>query len=167
MNEEFQELLKQNEISNIENPTESDIKKIFEQLPLLELKANNELDKTMIQEYYKYVATILPNVLKTVNDLASQNLGKEVINSFNKRIDALNKRYEIEKDPEELKRIQQEISNIFDRIEKVSDKQTTFLKQLAFGAMGTIAILGGIAIGIKNKEAGKKIVEEGIKVIKG
>jgi hypothetical protein len=65
----------------------------------------------MIQEYYKFAAGVLPSTLKTLNDLASQNLGKDVINSFNKRIDALNKRFETEQDTEVLKIIQQEISD--------------------------------------------------------
>jgi hypothetical protein len=167
VNEEFQELLKEKGISNLDNPTESDIKKTIALLPLLELKADTELDKTMIQEYYKFVAGVLPSMLTTVKDLAAQNLGKEVINSFNKRIDALNKKFDTEKDPEVLKMIQQEISSIFDRIEKESDKQRNWLTKLAFGIMGTVVLLGGIAIGIKNKEAGRKIVETGIKVIKG
>lgn len=165
---EFKELLKQQGISNLENPTEVDIKKISELSRLLEQKVNNsELDETIIQEYYKFAAGVLPSTLKTLNDLASQNLGKDVINSFNKRIDALNKRFESEKDPDVLKIIQQEISDLYDRIQNESDKQRTWIKQLAFGAMGSIVVLGGIAIGVKNKEAGKKIVEEGLKVIKG
>ncbi|WP_286230453.1 hypothetical protein [Neobacillus mesonae] len=168
MNEEFKELLKQQGISNPENPTEDDIKKIAELLRLLEQKVNNnELDETMIQEYYKFAAGILPSTLKTLNDLASQNLGKDVINSFNKRIDALNKRFETEQNTEVLKIIQQEISDLYNRIQNESDKQRTWLKQIAFGAMGAGVILGGIAISVKNKEAGKKIVEEGLKVIKG
>jgi len=137
VNEEFQKSLKQNGINNTENPTESDMK--------------------------KYVAMALPYLLSTVKDLAAQNLGKYAIRSYNKRIDALNKRYETEKDPEELKRIWQETSEIYDRIEKESDKQRDWLTKIVFG-VGTAVVLG---FGIKNKEAGKKIVEEGIKVIKG
>ncbi|WP_070121702.1 hypothetical protein [Bacillus marinisedimentorum] len=165
MNEEFKELLNQEGISDLENPTEADIKKIAELLP--ELEVNEKLDKTIIQEYYKFVAGVLPNILKTVNDLASKNLGKDVINSFNKRIDTLNKRYETEKDTEILRLIQQEISSIYDRIEKESDKQRAWITKLALGTMGTVVILGGVMVGVKNKDAGKKIVEEGMKVIKG
>jgi hypothetical protein len=161
--EEFKELLNQEGISDLENPTESDIKKLMELLPKLEV---NAIDETTIQEYYKFLAGVLPNTLKTVNDLASKNLGKDVINSFNKRLDALNKRYETEKDTEVLKLIQQEISTIFGRIEKESDKQRAWIKSLAFGAMGTVVVLGGIVVGVKNREAGKKIIEEGMKVIK-
>ncbi|WP_336883760.1 hypothetical protein [Priestia koreensis] len=168
MKENFKELLKQQGISNLENPTEADIKKISELLQILELKINNnELDETIIEEYYKYATVVLPGTLKTLNDLAAQNLGKDVINSFNKRIDALNKRFETEPDPEVLKLIQIEISDLYDRIQNESDKQRAWLKQLAFGVMGGAVILGGIAISVKNKEAGRKIVEEGLKVIKG
>ncbi|WP_226655864.1 hypothetical protein [Pseudalkalibacillus hwajinpoensis] len=168
MKEDFKELLKQQGISNLDKPTEADIKKISELLQLLELKINNnELDETIIAEYYKYAAEVLPSTLKTLNDLAAQNLGKDVINSFNKRIDALNKRFETEQDTEVLKLIQTEISDLYERIQNESDKQRTWLKQIAFGALGGAVILGGIAIGVKNKEAGKKIVEEGLKVVKG
>lgn len=167
MKEEFKELLKQEGITNLENPTETDIKKISELLPILELKVNNKLDETLIQEYFNYVAGILPTTLKTINDLASQSLGKDVINSFNKRIDSLNRRYETEKDTEILKSIQKEISDLFDRIEKESEKQRDFITKLAFGVLGSVVILGGIAIGVKNKEVGKKIVEGGTKLIKG
>ena len=63
--------------------------------------------------------------------------------------------------------IREEISEIYDRIEKESDKQRDWLKKLANGAMGSIAIVGSIAIGFKNKELSKKLVEESLKVIKG
>lgn len=165
MREEFKELLNQEGISDLENLTEVDIEKVMKLLPKLEL--NTKSDETIIQEYYKFLAGILPITLRTINDLATKNLGKEVINSFNKRIDTLNKRYENEKDTEVLKLIQQEISSIYDRIENESDKQRAWITNLAFGAMGTVVVLGGIAVGVKNKDIGKKIVEEGIKVIKG
>lgn len=168
VNEEFRELLKKQGISNPENPNEDDIKKVAELSQILELRVdNNELSETMIQEYYKYATAILPNTLKTLNDLAAQTLGKDVISSFNKRIEALNKRFETEQDMEVLKIIQQEISDLYDRIQNESDNQRTFLKQIAFGLMGTVVILGGVAISVKNKEVGKKIVEEGLKAIKG
>lgn len=157
MEEKFKKFLKKEGISNPEKPTESDMEKI--------IKVN--LDKTMVQEYYKYLTGILPNMLETINDLASKNLGKDVINSFNKRIETLNNRYETEKDIEVLKMIQKEISDIYDRIEKESDKQRGWLLKLAYGAIGGVVILGGVAIGLKNKEAGKKIAEEGIKLLKG
>ncbi|AUD12391.1 hypothetical protein CW734_00495 (plasmid) [Planococcus sp. MB-3u-03] len=104
-------------------------------------------------------------MMKTLSDLASQSLGKDVIKSFEKRIDALNKRYETEKDPELIEKIREELSEVYDRIEKESDKQRDWLGKLAFGAMGTVVVFGGIAISIKHKEAGKKIMEEGIKAI--
>lgn len=167
MKEEFKELLKQEGITNLENPTETDIKKISELLPILELKNNNELDEILIQEYFKYVAGILPTTLKIINDLASQSLGKDVINSFNKRIDSLNRRYESEKDTEILKSIQEEISDLFDRFERESEKQRNFITKLVYGVLGLVVILGGIAIGIKNKEVGKRIVERGTELIKG
>jgi len=156
MEEELKKLLKEEGVSNPENPTESDMEKI--------IKVN--LDKTMIQEYYKYLTGILPNVLVTINDLASKNLGKDVINSFNKRIDTLNKRFETEKDIEVLKMIQKEISDIYDRIEKESDKQRGWLLNLTYGVIGGAVILGGVGIGLKNKEAGKKIAEAGAKLLK-
>ena len=156
----FSERRIQGNISNPENPTGADIKKILNILP-------NELDETLIQEYYNFVAAVIPSMLKTINDLASQSLGKDVINSFNKRIDTLNKRFETENNTEVLIMIQQEISDLYDRIEKESDKQREWLMKLAFGAIGTVAILGGIAISVKNKEAGKKIIEEGMKVLRG
>ena len=68
---------------------------------------------------------------------------------------------------EVLKIIQQQISDLYDRIQNESDNQRTFLKQIAFGLMGTVVILEGVAISVKNKELGKKIVEEGLKAIKG
>lgn len=159
MEEKFKKLLKKEGVINPENPTESDMEKI--------IKVNNVLDKTMIQEYYKYLTGILPNMLETINDLASKNLGKDAINSFNKRIETLNNRYETEKDIEVLKMIQKEISDIYDRIEKESDKQRGWLLKLAYGAIGGAVILGSVGIGLKNKEAGKKIAEEGIKLLKG
>lgn len=131
------------------------------------IKLSNGLDKAMIQEYYKYLARILPNMLQTINNLASKSLGQDVINSFNKRIESLNKRYEIEKDVEVLKVIQKEISDIYDRIQIESDKQREWLMKLAYGAIGGVVILGGVAIGIKNREAGTKIAQEGIKLFKG
>ncbi|MBT2583145.1 hypothetical protein [Planococcus sp. ISL-109] len=94
-----------------------------------------------------------------------QSLGKDVIRSFEKRIDALNKRYETEKDQELIEKIREELSEVYDRIEKESDKQRDWLEKLALGAMGTAVVLGGIAISIKHKETGKKIMEEGIKTI--
>lgn len=54
----------------------------------------------MIQEYFEYVAGVLPTTLKIINDLASPNLSKDVINSFIKRIDSLNRRNEKEMDTE-------------------------------------------------------------------
>lgn len=141
---------------NPENPTESDMEKIIKV----------DLDKTMILEYYKYLIGLLPNMLVTINEIASKNLGKDVIHAFNKRIDTLNKRYETEKDIEVLKMIQMEISDIYDRIEKESDKQRGWLLNLAYGTIGGVIILGGVGIGLKNKEAGKKIAEEGIKLLK-
>ncbi|QCR33580.1 hypothetical protein [Lysinibacillus sp. SGAir0095] len=155
MEEKLKKLLKKEGVSNPENPTKSDMEKIIK----------FDLDKTMIQEYYKYLTGLLPNMLVTINDLASKNLGKDAINSFNKRIDTLNKRYETEKDIEVLKMIQKEISDIYDRIEKESDKQRGWLLNLAYGAIGGAVILGGVGIGLKNTEAGKKVAEEGIKLL--
>lgn len=165
MDKEFKELLKEEGISNLNNPTESDVKKILELLPSLATKVNNGLDEALIREYYRYVKDVLPSIMKTINDLASQNLGKDIIRSFEKRIDALNKRYETEKDPKLLEMIREELSEIYDRIVKEGDKQRDWLTKLAYGTMGTAVVLGGIAIGVKNKEVGKKIVEEGIRAL--
>ncbi|MFA1643631.1 hypothetical protein AB5N96_12270 [Chryseomicrobium imtechense] len=165
MGEGFKEYLKQEGVSNPEKPTKSDIKKILSLLPSSATTADNVLDETLIKEYYKYLTGALPTMMKTLNDLAAQSLGKDVVRSFEKRIDALNKRYETEKDPELIEKIREELSEVYDRIEKESDKQRDWLGKLAFGAMGTAVVLGGIAISIKHKEAGKKIMEEGIKAI--
>ena len=165
MEEGFKEYLKKEGISNPENPTKSDLKKILALLPSPAITADNVLDETLIKEYYKYLTGALPGMMKTLNDLASQSLGKDVLSSYGKRIDALNKRYEIEQDPELIENIREELSDLYDRIEKESDKQRDWLGTLAFGAMGTVVVLGGIAISVKHKDAGKKIMEEGIKAI--
>lgn len=165
MEEGFKEYLKKEGISNSENPTKSDLKKILALLPSSAITADNVLDETLIKEYYKYLTGALPAMMKTLNDLASQSLGKDVLSSYGKRIDALNKRYETEKDPELIENIREELSELYDRIEKESDKQRDWLGKLAFGAMGTVVVLGGMVISIKHKDAGKKIMEDGIKAI--
>lgn len=104
MEDRFKEYLQKEGISNPENPTKSDIKKILALLPSSSIAADNALDETLIKEYYKYLTGALPNIMKTLSDLAAQSLGKDVIRSLEKRIDALNKRYETEKDPELWKR---------------------------------------------------------------
>ena len=157
----FMDLLENEAFSDLDNPTNEDMKEI------MELDVDNDLDNALIQEYYNLFAGVHPNILTTVKDLASNSLGKDVINLYNKRLDSLNKRYETEKDLEVLKMIREEISEIYDRIEKESDKQRDWLKKLANGAMGSVAIVGSIAIGIKNKELSKELVEESLKVIKG
>lgn len=134
-------------------------------LPSLAITADNELDETLIKEYYKYLTGALPNMMKTLNGLAAQSLGKGVIRSFEKRIDALNKRYENERDPGIIEKIREELPDVYDRIEKEADKQRDWLGKLAIGAMGTVVVLGGIAISIKHKETGKRIMDEGIKTI--
>lgn len=159
MSNEFKDVLKQKGI-NPENLTVSDIKKISE----LQQELN---DETLIQEYYNFFVGVLPNMLTTLKDFASLHLGKEVIDSINKRIETLNKRYETEKNMEVLKMIQGEISGLFDRVERESSKQRDWLTKLSYGVMGTVVVLGGIAIGVKNKEVSKEIIEGGIKVIKG
>ena len=156
MEEKFMKLLKKEGIHSPENPTESDIAKIIK----------FDLDKNMVQEYYKYLAGVLPNIVTVVTNLASNSLGKDTINSFNKRIDTLNERYKAEKDIEILKSIREEISDIYDRIEKESDKHRNWLLKLAYGVAGTVIVLGGVGIALKNKEAGRKIAEEGIKLFK-
>ena len=165
MEDRFKEYLQKEGVSNPENPTKSDIKKILALLPSSTITADNALDETLIKEYYKYLTGALPNIMKTLSDLAAQSLGKDVIRSLEKRIDALNKRYETEKDPELIEKIREELSEVYDRIEREADKQRDWLGKLAFGAMGTTIVLGGIAISIKNKEAGKKIIDEGLKAI--
>lgn len=157
MEEKFKKLLIKDGVSNPENPTESDMEKI--------IKFDLE-DSTLINEYYNYLTGILHNMLVTINNLASKSLGKDAINSFNKRIDTLNKRYETEKDIEVLKMIQTEISDIYDRIERESDKHRGWLLKLTYGVIGGTVILGGVGIGLKNKEVGKKIAEEGLKLLK-
>ncbi|MUV38770.1 hypothetical protein JNUCC1_02641 [Lentibacillus sp. JNUCC-1] len=148
MSKKLKDVLKQNEI-NPEHLSVSDIKKVS--------KLRQELnDDNLAQEYFKFFAGALPEMLTTLRDFASQHLGKEVIESINKRIETLNKIYETEKDIEILKMIQEEISDLFDRVEREADKQRDWLLKLSYGAIGSAALLGSVAIGVKNKETGKK-----------
>ncbi|MBT2583148.1 hypothetical protein [Planococcus sp. ISL-109] len=73
MEKGFKEYLKQEGISNPENPTKSDIKKTLQLLPSSAIATNNVLDETLIKEYYKYLTGALPTMMKTLNDLASQS----------------------------------------------------------------------------------------------
>lgn len=157
---ELKKHLKKEGISNPENPTEFDLNKILK-IPL------EGLDEALIKEYYKFIADVLPHLMEMMGNLSSQNLGKHVINSFQKRIDILNERWLLEKDYQILEMIRKEISEINDRIENESDKQRNWLTGLAYAVLGTIVILGGLLISVKFKDAGQKIIEVGKKQIQG
>ncbi|SES27885.1 hypothetical protein [Salipaludibacillus aurantiacus] len=168
MEKQLVDILEEQGIDDLSNLTEKDIKKVPEVLELITTKfEENELDQALIQEFYKFVSNNLPNIFNTLINLVSQHLGKETMETFNKRIDALNKRYEKEEDIEILKLITQEITDILDRVERETEKQRAWLSKLAFGALGTVAVVGGITVGVKNKELGKKIANEGLKYLKG
>jgi 3-dehydroquinate synthetase len=99
--------------------------------------------------------------------LATQNVSKDYINSINKRIEKLDKEYLNTTSDEEREKNHQKVLELYKLIKEESNDQRDWIKTLGFGALGTIAVIGGIAVVTRNKEVGKKIVEEGIKVIKG
>lgn len=94
------------------------MKKIIKDFQIFEKKLNKELDEKLIKEFYDFIGDVVLLIINNSKDLISQNLSKDLVNSFNKRIDALNKRYETAKNPEILRNIQIEISEIYDRMEK-------------------------------------------------
>ncbi|MED3576077.1 hypothetical protein [Cytobacillus praedii] len=159
--EKLMELLIQNGIKDPENPTTKDI------LKLLELESENKLDNTLIKEYFQYVGTAVPKLFDTLQSYASQHVSKDYMKSLDKRIDTLNEAFNNAKTEEERNKNHEEVHKIFQEMKEESREQRNWILKLAMGTLGTLAILGGFAIGVRNKEAGKKIVEEGIKVIKG
>jgi len=161
---QFKTFLETQGIKNLDNLTENDIKRIPE---LLNLIKEDSLDKTIINEFYKFISSSLPDIFNSLNNLVSKHLGKEAMASFNNRIDSLNRKYEKEEDVEVLKLITKEISEILDRVERESDKQRAWLTKMGLGALGAVVVVGGITLGTKNKDLGKKIASEGFKYLKG
>jgi hypothetical protein len=160
-NESFKELLKQEGISDPENPSNKDI------LKLLELNSNNKIDSTLLKEYFQFLTGTKPKVLDTLKSFAAENVSKDYIQSINKRIDVLNKEYESCKTEDEKDRNHQNILELYTLIKKESDDQRKWITNLSLATLGTVVVAGGIAITVRNKEAGKRIVEEGLKAIKG
>jgi len=165
---QLENLLKMQGIKNPSNLTENDIRKIPELLNSIKESAKeNALDQAVINEFYKFISNSLPRIFDSLNNLVSKHLGKEAMASFNNRIDSLNRKYEKEEDVEVLKMITKEISEILDRVERESDKQRAWLTKMGLGALGAVVVVGGITLGTKNKELGKKIANEGLKYLKG
>ena len=160
MDNELREHLGKLGISNPEEPTESEFRKILNLLP-------DELDEILIEGYYKIIDNALPGLMKMMDKLSSQSLAKDVIKSYQSRLDVLNERWTLEEDPKVREEIQIECSEIYDRIENESDKHRNWLSGFA-KTMGSIVIIGGLAtVGIKYKDTGKKIIDAGVKSIKG
>ncbi|WP_281217281.1 hypothetical protein [Lysinibacillus capsici] len=157
--EQVIELIKQAGVSDPENPSIKEIIKLFE------LDSNNKIDENLLNKYFQFTADVMPQAFDALKSLANQNLGKNYIDSINKRIESLNKEYENATTKEEKKENHQKILELYKLIENESDKQRDWITKLAFGAMGTVVILGGLAIGTRNKEMGKKIIEGGTKII--
>lgn len=157
--EQVIELIKQAGVSDPENPSIKEIIKLFE------LDSNNKIDENLLNKYFQFTADVMPQAFDALKNLANQNLGKNYIDSINKRIDSLNNEYENATTKEEKEENHQKILELYKLIEKESDKQRDWITKLAFGAMGTVVILGGLAIGTRNKEMGKKIIEGGTKII--
>lgn len=108
MDKRLANILEEQGISNPNNLTEEDIKKLPGLLNLIRVNADeNGLDQTMINEFYKFVSNSLPTIFDSLNNLVSKHLGKETMASFNNRIDSLNRRFEREEDIEILKLITQ------------------------------------------------------------
>ncbi|WP_174734353.1 hypothetical protein [Mesobacillus harenae] len=154
-------LLREEGIKDPENPTNEEL------LKLLQLHSNNQLESDLVKNYFQFFSGVIPALTDSLKSFASQHVSKEVIGSLNKRIDMLNREYEKATTPEERDRNHQEIIEIYQMILGESEKQRGFLKSLGYGALGAGIIVGGIAISIKNKEASKKMVTEGLKYIKG
>lgn len=154
-------LLIQNGINNPVNPTTEDI------LKLLELEFENKLDRALIKEYFQYNRTAVPKLFDTLRTYASQHVSKDYMKSLDKRIDTLNEAFKNATTEEERNKNHEEVHKIFKEMKEETREQRNWILKLSMGALGTAVILGGIAIGVKNKEAGKKIIESGIKTIKG
>lgn len=157
--EKIMELIKQAGVSDPENPS------IKEIIKLIELDSNNKLDENLLNKYFQFTADLMPQAFEALKSLANQNLGKNYIDSINKSIDTLNKEYENATSKEEKEENHQKILELYKLVEKESDKQRDWISKLAFGAIGAVVILGGLAIGTRNKEIGKKIIEGGTKLI--
>lgn len=160
MDKELKVLLKKEGINNPKIPTDLELKKILK-IPL------DGLDDVLIGKYYKFIEAVLPSLIDMVGNLASQNLGKDVMISFHKRVDALNERWILEKDHKILEMIREEISHINDRIEREAEKHRNWLTGLAYAVIGSIVILGGLLISVKYKDVGTKIIDTGRKQISG
>lgn len=159
--EKMVELLKELDIKNPESPSKKDI------LKLLELETNNKLDETLLKEYFQFQRGAVGVAFDALKSLATQHVSKDYINSINKRIETLDKEYLNTTSDEEREKNHQKVLELYKLIKEESNDQRDWIKTLTFGALKTLAVIGGIAVVTRNKEVGKKLVEEGIKVIKG
>lgn len=151
------ELLNEHGISSVEGMTLEDFKRVLDL---------NITDPKVLKQYYSFISEAVPKVLQGINNLVSQNISKDVVKTFQMRVEALNKRFETEKNPEVLNSIRSEVSEILDRIQEESNSQRSWIKSIGFGAIGVTALAGAVVIGVKNKEVGKNIAQTGLNMLK-
>lgn len=161
--EKIIEFMKKKGINNPLNPTDGEAMKI------LAMMANTQSasDDAFFKAYFQNMTQAATAVIGGLKSFANAHVSKEYIESINKVIDQLNKDYEKATSDEEKEKIYNRIQQQLDRIREESEDTKGFLKRLGLYACGTALAVGAVAVTIKNKEAGKALMTQGMKMFKG
>lgn len=154
--------MKKKGIKNPESPTEKDNLKILGMI----FKSKDETEQEFFKSYFTTVNAAGAAVFDGLKHLANANVSKEYIGSVNKVIDQLNKDYDKATTEAEKERIYNRIIEQLDRIKEESKDHREFLKQLGLYGIGTLALLLGGVVAVKNKELGKEMLEKGLKAFR-